>query len=641
MQRLVSFGWAALFVALALLPAFVPIPYYLHLVVVIGIYAIVLLGMDVLLGYTGQVSLGHAAFFGVGAYTAGLLTTQAGWPFWLAVPMAIGVASAFGLLLAAAALRVSGPYLAMVTLAFGTIVQILINEMAWLTKGPIGLAVEKPFVAGAKLGTTGYYYLVLVVLGLSLLCVNRWVSSHIGRAFEALRDSPIATECMGLSVVRYKAFAFALSAALTGLGGALYAGSEEYLSPNTYSFELSILFLLGVIFGGRKSRAGALIGATMVIMLPTLLDSVTTFRWLAGVATIASAAFLANRLRASGRDAMLSASMPLAITGGLLIFSFLVQNLAEFRLVIFGLLILLVVFYLPDGVMGLFRGLAPARAGDTVGKQPNVDAITTEQASAVLPRPAAKPLQISGVVMRFGGLVALQDVSLNIQPGTIHGLIGPNGSGKSTMMNVLTGVYVPASGSVRLANAEMIGRSPAAIANSGVARTFQNVQLFGEMSATQNVMVGLHRQFGTGLFALAVGTPRASQEEASARAQALRLLRLVGLASYADVEARDLPYGKQRLLEIARALALNPSILLLDEPAAGLTAPDIAELMVVLGRIRDGGITMILIEHHVDMVMRLCDTVSVLDFGQKIAEGTASQVQNDPTVLAAYLGSAA
>ncbi len=625
----------ALFALLAAVPVAVTSPYALGLLTLLAIYGIVLIGLDVTVGYLGQVNLAQAAFLGLGAYVAGIGAVRYGFGIPTALLLAGGTTTALGALLALPALRLEGPQFALATLSFTALATTFLNEMEALTGGAQGLSLRRPPLLGHALSARDFFWLCLVLLAFVWIAMRNLLSSQWGRAFEALRDSPIATDAMGIGAYRHKVAAFALGSGLGGFAGALYAFNFQYLQPQSFVYELTVVFLLGVVLGGRKSLWGAVVGATLVALLPNLLSSRLLFRVFASagfaVALLAGARGLARR---TARP--FQALAPIAATGALVLGAFLAQNTEDWRKAIFALMLFSVVVGLPEGLMG-FASRALSRLL-SIPEAPLPEPATLDRVLPPRRADGAPLLEARALVRHFGGVKAVDGVDLTVRAGTIHGLIGPNGSGKSTLVNVLSGLYTPTGGEMALRGAPLPRGSLMRAAGAGLARTFQNLQLFVGMTALENVMVALRGAYRLPLPVLLTGLGRG--EERAAQASALALLEMVGLRGQARTPVRDLTYGAQRFLEIARALARNPELLVLDEPAAGLALPDVTKQKEIIRRVAERGVTIVLIEHHMDVVTELCHVVTVLDGGRVIAEGRPDEVKRNPAVVAAYLGGA-
>jgi ABC-type branched-subunit amino acid transport system ATPase component/ABC-type branched-subunit amino acid transport system permease subunit len=625
----------ALFVVLGVLPLAVDSPYLLGLLTLLAIYGVVLIGLDVTVGYLGQVNLAQVAMLGLGAYLAGIAAMRYGVGIPLAIVLSGGFCTAVGALLALPALRLEGPQFALATLSFTALCATSLNELEWLTNGAQGLSITRPLLLGHALDAREFFWLCTAILALVWLAMRNLLSSQWGRAFEALRDSPIATDAMGVGTYRHKVAGFAFGSGLGGAAGALYAFNFGYLQPQTFVYELTVILLLGVVLGGRKSLWGAVVGAVLVALLPNLLSSHLLFRAFSGIA-FAFALVAGVRGLFRRKTDVFRALAPIAATLTLVVGSFLASNTEDWRKAIFALLLFSVVVGLPEGLMG-FAATALAR----------LFRVTPSELPPPAPLDAVLPvrahdgsilLELEALSCHFGGVRAVDGVDLTVKAGTIHGLIGPNGSGKSTLVNVVSGLYAPSGGELRLRGAPLPRGKPVAAAKAGIARTFQNLQLFGGMTALENVMVALRGAWRVPLLLVLLGLGRL--EELRGRAAALALLELVGLRGEARTRATDLTYGAQRFLEIARALARRPELLILDEPAAGLAQPDVHRLLDIIRRVRQRGITTVLIEHHMDVVSELCETVTVLDGGKVIAEGSPAEVKRDAKVITAYLGAA-
>jgi ABC-type branched-subunit amino acid transport system ATPase component/ABC-type branched-subunit amino acid transport system permease subunit len=560
----------------AVLPFVVRDQYLLHVFIMWGIYAVLTLGLNVINGLAGQLSLGQGGFYGIGAYAAAILTVTAGWPFGPATLAAALLAAALGMLVSLPVLRVRGIYLGMATFGFAEIVHVVLRSWDDLTRGVLGISgILPPAAFGIDFASQDrYYFLVLAAVLLALLLSHRIYQSPVGHALLAIREDELAASLLGIHTTAHKVAAFGVAAGLGGLAGSLFAHYVTYISPESFTSVESILVVTMLIVGGRGNALGALVGAGILVALPEALRVVTVY-----------------------------------------------------RILVYGLLLVGAAVFRPQGVMGRL-GLARRRAAPSAVAGPPARA-------AGGPGPL---LEVRDLQVRFGGLLALDGVSLAVRPGEIYGIIGPNGAGKTTLFNAVTGVAPVAAGTIRLAGADLLGLPPWRRARRGVARTFQNIRAFAGLTAWETVEVGFHARLAAGPLAHLAGTPGAREEAGWVRRRADELLAFVGLEAAAGQLARNLPYGHQRRLEIARALATGPRLLLLDEPAAGLNPTECEALVALIRRTRDAGVTVLLVEHHMEVVMALCDRILVLNFGRPIAEGPPAAIREDPAVVAAYLG---
>lgn len=579
----------AAFILFALILAVIPYTadneYSLRLFMLFMIYAVVAAGLNVLVGLAGLLSLGQAGLFALGAYTGAILAQRLGFDLIWASLTGATIAGLFGVLLAYPTVRVRGVYLAVITIAFGLIVENAAIEWHGLTGGTTGISnIPKPSIFGVPMTGFRYYAVLAVVLFAVVFVTHNIKRSKFGLAMLAVSQSETASRSLGINATGIRTLAFAIAASTAGLAGALYAFLNSYISPDSFTFADSVRFLLMVIFGGAGTTTGAIVGAFVLTYLPEYLQQFTYW-----------------------------------------------QSFA------YGLLLALVMFVLPLGIFGTAVELL-SRIRKQHRSVNGAEGFLPEAILEYMTHSDPMELVASNLTVRFGGLTALSKVNLNVKPGEVHALIGPNGAGKSTFVNTVTGFYRPQQGTFALGKHALTAQVPYRIARTGLARTFQNTELFGDLTVLENVMVGYQNRLTYNLFEACFRFGRFSHQENDCRRTAIGLLALVGLLDFANEKARFLPFGLQRKLEIARALATGPRLLLLDEPAAGLTVHEIEELDRLIRKIASCGISVLLIEHHVDLIMSVADRVTVLDYGVVIASDVPDVVQNDARVIEAYFG---
>lgn len=553
--------------------------YYLHILGAIAVTVLVGVGLNILTGLSGQVSIGHAGFFAMGAYSSSLLMTKLHWNFWLAAIFAVMISAVTGLILAAPVLRVSGPYLAMITIAFGIIVERILVEWVDLTGGFGGIFnIPQPTLFNLPPAMRNVVLLAWGAAILALLSFTALKNHDWGRAWQAVRDDQIAATTVGLNVLRIPLVAFAVSAAFTGLGGVFWASIVGYISPGSFTFHRSILFLLVVILGGLGTVAGSVVGAIALVILPEL-----------------------------------------------------VGNFAEYQLLVFGILLLLTLWLTPEGVVSFFLQrwrdsnavYPPAMSGN------NLPTLLVNHQADV-------SLKVEQMSISFGGVQAVDHVDFVASSGTITSIIGPNGAGKTTLLNLLAGFYRPEAGSVYLGKLDLTGKNTSEIVRAGLSRTFQTTRLFNSLSVLDNLKVGYVGDRLGDIFTALLGWQQKTKPPLET--QLIELLTFVGYQNNIHARADSLAFGDRRLVEIARALATRPQVILLDEPAAGLSEQQREGLARLLRCLADAGIIVILIEHDINLVMEISDRIVVLDRGRVICDDRTAKVRNNRRVLEAYLG---
>jgi len=556
--------------------------FYIFLAQTFFYTAIAVIGLNLLLGLSGQMSLGQAGFYALGAYGSALTSLKLGWPIGLSIVFGTLVAGLGGALVGVFALRTRGLYLAMTTLAVGYILNILAQRWVSVTGGTMGMSGVPSIDFGQPREAAKYFFYCAGACLIAVQILADFINeSRVGRNLRAIRESEVFAASVGISVGHWKAGIFALAAALAGLGGAFFAHQSGFVGSDAFSVRLSVALLIAAVVGGLGTKTGPLLG-TIILM---------------GIVEI-------------------------------------IAGVDKFGLIIYGGILLVVLLAFPRGAAGIFSALRQKRGAIS---SPSSD-IAKDTQPAALPEMKLDGvgLKILAISKSYSGLKAVDQVSIDIEPHTVHGLIGPNGAGKSTVINMIAGLYLANEGRIYIGERDVSSLAIAERSRLGLARTFQNLQLIEAISVLDNVMLGInYRQSYAKDFTDWFLYERLERQE---RQEAYQILEFLGIGHLANRQPSELPYGHRKLLELARAIAQRPKVLLLDEPIAGINSQEAKEIAQVIRRLRNLGVTILLVEHNMEFVMSVCDQVSVLNFGRLIATGEPQTIQKNPEVIEAYLG---